>query len=143
MATMAQPPALRDVLARKQRKTVRSNDVRPNRKVPVKLIDELTNGVDQFTILQEDSLTQRGTYKSRLWQIASAIGDTSAGKAIIGEMFSDMFIGKINLPDEWRWVPVKPLGNGSYGAAALFKHLNWADNTDDASMIRIHVCSSC
>lgn len=44
-----------------------------------------------------------------------------------------MYENKLELPDEERWSPVKPLGNGSYGAAALFKHENLLGSADDVS----------
>jgi hypothetical protein len=68
-----------------------------------------------------------------LWQHTFDIGSpdfkkiaaaTNSDNACIRQMFQAMFQNKLEIPDEDRWQPGKPLGHGSYGAAAMFKHVN-------------------
>jgi hypothetical protein len=44
-----------------------------------------------------------------------------------------VFQNKLEIPDEDRWQPGKPLGHGSYGAAAMLKHVNGNGKDDDVS----------
>lgn len=123
--------ALRGVLARKQHKTLRNGKT--------KLINELRAGPKtRFTMNQSLACPPRET-ASQIWKTAFAIGGEGdwSGKPLIGQMFRAMWSYKVNLPDEENWQPVRPLGNGSYGAASLFRHVDGSGNTDDVSIIRI------
>jgi hypothetical protein len=56
----------------------------------------------------------------------------SGENTTIGKMFRDMYYNRL-LPDDDTWQPVKPLGNGSYGAASLFKRVGENGQDDDVS----------
>jgi hypothetical protein len=61
----------------------------------------------------------------------------------IGLMFTGMFQNEIGVEDEDKdkWQPMKPLGNGSFGAAGLFKRTNEAGEADDYVVAK-HACSA-
>lgn len=82
--------------------------------------------------------TNKALGTTKLWRHAFTINGPndpypSKKRAPIGEMFRGMFDYTFDLPDEDRWTPVKPLGNGSYGAAALLQHVDEAGKVDDVS----------
>lgn len=123
----------REHIARNQRTTLRNG---------AKLIDALRAG-PKTSFTTSSKLAPSGTWRSLIaragtpknWENAFAIGQPggSTGKLIIGQMFKMMYENALDLPDEANWIPVKPLGNGSFGAAALFKHEDGNGGTDDVS----------
>jgi hypothetical protein len=121
-------PASRENLSRKQRTTLR--DGRTS-----KLIDLLRAGPKTSFTTQVSRTGTRRKAASQFWKNAFQIGQQakSSGKPLIGQMFTGMYDNNLTLPAESSWHPVRPIGNGSYGAAALFRREDELGNTEDVS----------
>lgn len=134
LGPMAKMPSnSRESIARKQRTTLRNGE---------KLIDAFRSG--PRTSFTSNSAHARRPFLStpQKWRDAFLIGQyNDKNKPIIGQLFQKMFHDKLDIPDDEKWQPVKPLGNGSYGAAALFKHENEQGQVDDVSYTsNLHWC---
>lgn len=119
-------PASPENLSRKQRITLR--DGRTS-----KLIDLLRAGPKKSFTTQVSRAGMRRKAPDQNWKNAFQIGQhaKSSDKPLIGQMFAGMYDNNLTLPDESSWHPVRPMGNGSYGAAALFKREDELGNTED------------
>ena len=51
----------------------------------------------------------------------------------VGERFRHLFFSTLELPDEEEWRFERPLGKGSFGAAALYSKLNERQERTDVS----------
>ncbi len=59
--------------------------------------------------------------------------DAKGNPKPIGQRFSHLFFYGVNLPDESEWRFERPLGKGSFGAAALFVKVDETQNVVDVS----------
>lgn len=121
-------PASRENLSRKQRTTLRDGTTS-------KLIDLLRAGPKKAFTTQVSRAGMRRDAPPQNWKNAFQIGQNAkfSGKPIIGQMFTGIYINDLTLPDEPTWYPVRPIGNGSYGAAALFMREDELGNAEDVS----------
>ena len=69
------------------------------------------------------------------WYEVTSRGRTRA----IGERFKHLFFSTLNLPDDDEWRFERPMGKGSFGAAALFSKVNQRqERTDVSDLVQIY-----
>ena len=111
-----------------------------------RLIDALITNPSQAYKSQSRRAGRRSDILKQVWWRAMALGSPAdpycdLTKIEIGIMFTGMFQNEIGVQDEDKWQPVKPLGNGSFGAAGLFKRIDDVGEADDYVVAK-HACAA-